>query len=136
MAAGKSCTFSVNGTATPMSSVLFRLNYSGTTCLGPLQGENVLSLAAHSAPTAFSISGALTDGTSGGVLPNIEASASGVAVRSDAGGHYELPGVPAGPPSDDAGLATRAYLVVRQGEAAQVIVGGLLGVGIGLIITG
>jgi len=90
------CTFSLTGVATPLSSVTFKINYSGTTCLGPLQGENMLSLAAHSAPTAFTITGRITDATSGGVLPGIEASAPGVAVRSDGTGHYELPGVQAG----------------------------------------
>jgi len=56
----------------------------------------MLSLAPHSAPTSFSISGTITDGTSGGVLPQIEVSAGGQAVRSDAAGHYQLNGVATG----------------------------------------
>jgi hypothetical protein len=90
------CAFSVNGEGTPIDSVTFHITYSGTTCLGPLQGTNTLSLAPHSAPTAFTISGTITDGTSGGILPEIEVSASGQAVRSDAAGHYQLTSVPTG----------------------------------------
>ena len=90
------CAFSVTGDGTPIDSVTFRITYSGTTCLGPLQGSNILSLAPHSAPTGFMVSGTITDGTSGGILPEIEVSAPGVAVRSDGAGHYQLPGVPAG----------------------------------------
>ena len=91
-----SCSFSLNGEGTPIDAVTFHIIYSGTTCLGPLQGANNLSLAPHSAPTAFTLSGTITDGTSGGILPDIEVSAPGVAVRSDGAGHYQLPGVPAG----------------------------------------
>jgi hypothetical protein len=94
---GGSCAFSLDGTGTPVDAQTFNIAYAGTTCLGPVQGTSRLSLAAHSAPTAFSVSGAITDGTSGGVLPNVEASSSGLAVRSDAAGHYLIPGVPAGP---------------------------------------
>jgi hypothetical protein len=94
--AGEGCPFSLTGTGTPIDSQTFHLTYSGTTCLGQMQGSNNLSLAPHSAPTAFTIAGTITDGTSGGVLPGIEASVSGQAVRSDAAGHYQLTGVPAG----------------------------------------
>jgi len=90
------CPFSVNGEGTPIDSMTFHITFTGMTCLGPMQGANNLSLAPHSAPTSFSVSGTITDGTSGGVLPNIEVSAPGVAVRSDAAGHYSLPGVPTG----------------------------------------
>ncbi len=90
------CQFSLTGEGTQIDSVTFRITYSGTTCLGPLQGANTLSLAPHSAPTAFTISGNITDGTSGGVLPQIEVSAGGQAVRSDAAGHYQLTGVATG----------------------------------------
>ena len=91
-----SCAFSLTGEGTPIDSVTFHITYSGTTCLGPLQGSNNLSLAPHTAPTGFTIAGTITDGTSGGILPGIEASASGLAVRSDAAGHYQLTSVPAG----------------------------------------
>jgi hypothetical protein len=90
------CAFSATGTGTPIDSVTFRITYSGTTCLGPVQGDNILSLAPHSAPTGFTVSGTVTDGTSGGILPGIEVSVPGIAVRSDDAGHYQLPGVPAG----------------------------------------
>jgi len=90
------CPFSLTGTGTQIDSVTFRITYSGTTCLGPLQGTNTLSLAPHSAPTSFTISGNITDGTSGGVLPQIEVSAAGQAVRSDGAGHYQLSGVATG----------------------------------------
>jgi hypothetical protein len=91
-----SCQFSLTGEGTQVDSVTFHITYSGTTCLGPLQGANNLSLAPHSAPTAFTISGTITDGTSGGVLPQIEVSAAGQAVRSDAAGRYQLTGVATG----------------------------------------
>jgi hypothetical protein len=91
-----SCAFSLTGVGTPIDSATFRINYSGTTCLGPLQGENILSLAPHSAPTGFTIAGTITDGTSGGLLPQIEVSAGGQAVRSDGAGHYQLTGVATG----------------------------------------
>ena len=94
--AGEGCPFSLTGTGTPIDAQTFHLTYSGTTCLGQMQGSNNLSLAPHSAPTAFTIAGTITDGTSGGVLPGIEASVSGQAVRSDSAGHYQLTGVPAG----------------------------------------
>jgi hypothetical protein len=94
--AGEGCPFSLTGTGTPIDSQTFHLTYSGTTCLGPMQGANNLSLAPHSAPTTFTVSGTITDGTSGGILPGIEVSIPGAAVRSDSAGHYQLPGVPSG----------------------------------------
>jgi hypothetical protein len=94
--AADSCVFSLNGTGTPIDSKTIQITYSGTSCLGPMQGSNTLSLAPHSAPTAFTIAGTITDGTSGGILPGIEVSASGVTVRSDSTGHYQLTGVAAG----------------------------------------
>jgi hypothetical protein len=90
------CQFSLTGEGIPLDSVTFKINYSGTTCLGPLQGSNNLSLAPHSAPTGLTIAGTITDGTSGGILPGIEASLPGTAVRSDGAGRYQLTGVPAG----------------------------------------
>jgi hypothetical protein len=92
------CAFSLTGEGTPIDSVTFHITYSGTTCLGPLQGSNNLSLAPHSAPapTGLTIAGTITDGTSGGILPGIEVSAAGLAVRSDSAGHYQLTGVPTG----------------------------------------
>jgi hypothetical protein len=92
----ESCAFSVTGEGTPLDSVTFHITYSGTTCLGPLQGTNTLSLAPHSAPTAFTIAGTITDGTSGGILPQIEVSAGGQAIRSDSAGHYQLTSVGTG----------------------------------------
>src|SRR5258708_194374 len=77
---GDSCAFSLNGTGTPIDSKTFQITYSGTTCLGPMQGSNTLSLAPHSAPTQFAIAGTVTDGTSGGILPGIEVSVAGQAV--------------------------------------------------------
>jgi hypothetical protein len=94
--AGEGCPFSLTGTGTPVDSQTFHLTYSGTTCLGPMQGSNTLSLAPHSAPTTFAVSGTVTDGTSGGILPGIEVSIPGAAVRSDGAGHYQLTGVPSG----------------------------------------
>ena len=91
-----SCPFSLTGEGTPVDSVTFHITYSGTTCLGPVQGANTLSLAPHSAPTAFTLTGTITDGTSGGPLPQIEVSAGGQAVRSDAAGRYQLTGVATG----------------------------------------
>ena len=94
------CAFSLTGEGTPIDSVTFHITYSGTTCLGPLQGSNNLSLAPHSAtpaPTGFTIAGTITDGTSGGILPAVEVRVGEfLAVRSDSAGHYELPGVPVG----------------------------------------
>jgi hypothetical protein len=90
------CQFSLTGEGIPLDSVTFKINYSGSTCLGPLQGSNNLSLAPHSAPTGFTITGTITDGTSGGILPGIEVSVPGTAVRSDGAGHYQLTTVPAG----------------------------------------
>jgi hypothetical protein len=90
------CQFSLTGEGIPIDSVTFKINYNGTTCLGPLQGSNNLSLAPHSAPTGFTVTGTITDGTSGGILPGIEASVPGTAVRSDNAGHYQLTGLPAG----------------------------------------
>jgi hypothetical protein len=92
----ESCPFSLTGDGTQIDSVTFRITYAGTTCLGPLRGENILSLAPHSAPTAFTIAGTITDGTSGGLLPQIEVSAGGQAVRSDGAGHYQLSSVATG----------------------------------------
>jgi hypothetical protein len=92
----ESCQFSAAGEATQVDNVTFHITYSGTTCLGPLQGGNTLSLAPHSAPTGFTIAGTITDGTSGGILPQIEVSAAGQAIRSDGAGHYQLNGVPGG----------------------------------------
>ncbi len=92
-----SCAFSLNGEGTPVDSVTFHITYSGTTCLGPVQGSNMLSLAPHTpAPAAFTVAGTITDGTSGGILPGIEASVPDQAVRSDGAGHYQLTSVPAG----------------------------------------
>lgn len=94
------CAFSLTGEGIPLNSVTFKINYAGSTCLGPLQGSTNLSLAPHSAPpaaTGFIVSGNVTDGTSGGPLPAIEVRAGEfLAVRTDAAGHYDLPGVPAG----------------------------------------
>jgi hypothetical protein len=94
--AGEVCPFSLTGTGTQIDSQTFHLTYSGTTCLGPMQGINTLSLAPHSAPTTFAVSGTITDGTSGGILPGIEVSVPGAAVRSDGAGRYQLPGVSGG----------------------------------------
>ena len=40
--AGISCPFSLTGTAVPESLDTIRINYSGTTCLGPVSGSEVL----------------------------------------------------------------------------------------------
>jgi hypothetical protein len=91
----ETCAFSLTGEGTPLDSVTFHITYAGTTCLGPLQGANNLSLAPHSAaPTGFTLAGTITDGTSGGVLPGISVSGGGVTVQSDGAGHYELPVIP------------------------------------------
>jgi hypothetical protein len=119
------CTFSLTGEGTPVDPVTFHITYSGTTCLGPLQGSNNLSLAPHAAPTGFTVSGTITDGTSGGILPNIEASAPGVAVRSDASGHYSLPAVPSGAVTLQfaaAGYVTQTKAVTMSGDAVVDVV--------------
>jgi hypothetical protein len=41
--AGVSCPFSLTGTAVPESLDKVRINYSGTTCLGPVSGSEVLT---------------------------------------------------------------------------------------------
>src|SRR3954470_9603928 len=91
--ASDTCTFSLTGEGQPVNSVTFHITYAGNTCLGPLQGSNTLSLAPHSAPapspTGYTLTGTLTDGTSGGVLPGIEVRAGEfLAVRTDSAGHY------------------------------------------------
>jgi hypothetical protein len=91
------CAFSLTGTGTQVDASTIHITYSGSTCLGPLSGANNLSLAPHSAPTSFNVTGTVTDGTSGGVLPNVEARIGDMAVRTDASGQYLLPGVPTGP---------------------------------------
>src|SRR4051812_27209787 len=81
------CSFSLNGEGTPLDSVTFNITYAGTTCLGPLQGTNRLSLAPHTAaPTGFTLFGTITDGTSGGILPGITVSGGGEAVQSNGAG--------------------------------------------------
>jgi hypothetical protein len=40
--AGMTCAFSLTGTAVPESLDTIRINYSGTTCLGPVSGSEVL----------------------------------------------------------------------------------------------
>ena len=96
------CIFSLTGTGTPINSVTFKIAYSGSTCLGPLQGENMLNLAPHSAaggptvPATVTLTGTITDGTSGGILPAIEVSVPGYGVRTDGAGHYELAPIPSG----------------------------------------
>jgi carboxypeptidase family protein len=114
--AGEGCPFSLTGTGTQVDSQTFHLTYNGTTCLGPMQGTNTLSLAPHSAPTSFTVSGTITDGTSGGILPGIEVSVPGAAVRSDSAGHYQLPGVPSGAVTVQ--FAAAGY--VTQGRALTV----------------
>jgi hypothetical protein len=106
------CPFSLTGEGIQLDSVTFKINYTGTTCLGPMQGSNNLSLAPHSAPTAFAIAGTITDGTSGGILPGIEARVGDSAVRSDSTGHYQLPGVPAG--SVTVQFAAASYVTQTQ----------------------
>jgi hypothetical protein len=41
--AGMSCPFSLTGTAVPEGLDKVRINYSGTTCLGPVSGSEVLT---------------------------------------------------------------------------------------------
>jgi hypothetical protein len=41
--AGANCPFSLTGTALPESLDKIRINYSGTTCLGPVSGSEVLT---------------------------------------------------------------------------------------------
>jgi hypothetical protein len=119
------CAFSLTGEGTPVDSVTFHITYAGTTCLGPLQGNNTLSLAPHSAPApslaGYTLTGALTDGTSGGVLPGIEVRAGEfLAVRTDGAGHYSLPGVPTGAVTIQfaaAGYVTQTKSVTMSGDA-------------------
>jgi hypothetical protein len=40
-----SCAFSLAGEGTPITQYEFRITYSGTTCVGPIQGANTLRLA-------------------------------------------------------------------------------------------
>jgi hypothetical protein len=41
--AGTNCPFSLTGTAVPEGLDKVRINYSGTTCLGPVSGSEVLT---------------------------------------------------------------------------------------------
>jgi len=41
--AGMTCPFSMTGTAVPEGLDKVRINYSGTTCLGPVSGSEVLT---------------------------------------------------------------------------------------------
>ena len=119
------CAFSLTGQGKPVDSVTFNITYAGSTCLGPLQGANTLSLAPHSAPapssTGFTLTGTLTDGTSGGMLPGIEVRAGEfLAVRTDSAGHYVLPGVPTGALTIQfaaAGYVTQTKPVTMSGDA-------------------
>jgi hypothetical protein len=45
-----SCTFSLTGVGTQLSADMFHLTYSGTTCMGPVQGEDTLRLALPTSP--------------------------------------------------------------------------------------
>jgi hypothetical protein len=50
--AGSTCAFTMNGIGTPIGADTFRLDYTGTSCLGPIQGTETLRLASSSpAPT-------------------------------------------------------------------------------------
>jgi len=40
--AGMACTFSLTGTAVPASLDSIRITYSGTTCLGPVSGSEII----------------------------------------------------------------------------------------------
>ena len=123
-----SCAFSLTGEGTQLDSVTFKINYNGTTCLGPLQGSNNLSLAPHStpAPTGFAIAGTITDGTSGGILPAVEVRVGEfLAVRSDGAGRYQLPGVPAGAVTVQiaaAGYVTQTKTLTLSGDALLDVV--------------
>ena len=123
----ETCAFSLTGEGTPLDSVTFHITYSGTTCLGPLQGANNLSLAPHSAPppTGFTLAGTITDGTSGGILPGISVSGGGVTVQSDGAGHYELPSLPNTAVTvtiSAAGYITQSNTVTLGGNAVMDVV--------------
>jgi hypothetical protein len=119
------CAFTLSGEGTPVNSVTFHITYGGNTCLGPLQGSNTLSLAPHAAPapspTGYTLTGTLTDGTSGGVLPGIEVRAGEfLAVRTDSAGRYALAGVPTGAVTIQfaaAGYVTQTKPVTMSGDA-------------------
>ena len=123
-----SCQFSLTGEGVQLDSQTFKINYSGTTCLGPLQGSNNLSLAPHTpaTPTGFMLTGTITDGTSGGVLPEIEVRVGEfLAVRSDGAGHYALPGVPVGAVTVQyaaAGYVTQTKSVTMNADSSLDVV--------------
>ncbi|MCU1382148.1 MAG: hypothetical protein JWL71_845, partial [Acidobacteria bacterium] len=122
----ETCAFSLNGDGTPLDSVTFHITYSGTTCLGPLQGSNTLSLAPHTpAPNGFTLAGTITDGTSGGILPGITVSGGGVTVQSDGAGHYELtslPGTAVTVTISAVGYITQSNTVTLGGNAVMDVV--------------
>ena len=45
------CSFTLNGTGTPQSATELRIDYTGTTCLGPVSGIVTLRLAGPAPPT-------------------------------------------------------------------------------------
>ena len=44
------CAFSLTGTATPLASDTFRVTYDGSTCRGPVQGEDTFRLSSTTLP--------------------------------------------------------------------------------------
>jgi hypothetical protein len=46
---GSTCAFSLSGPGTPLSADTLRIDYTGTTCLGPVQGSETLRLASTGA---------------------------------------------------------------------------------------
>jgi len=46
-----SCPFGLTGTGIPLSVDTFQINYSGNTCVGPIQGSDTLRLASSSGPS-------------------------------------------------------------------------------------
>src|SRR5438876_289308 len=50
--AGSTCAFAMNGTGVQIGADTFRLDYTGTSCLGPIQGMETLRLASSSSAPA------------------------------------------------------------------------------------
>jgi hypothetical protein len=52
---GDACAFTLNGSGVPLGNDTFRVDYTGTSCIGPIQGSETLRLASSSptpAPTS------------------------------------------------------------------------------------
>ncbi len=49
---GQNCSFTMSGTGTPLGADNFRFDFTGTSCLGPIYGSEILRLGGPAAPPA------------------------------------------------------------------------------------